>query len=41
MFIRYLQDNQLEGEHLMPWPKVVHNGIEWAKLHLASLTVNW
>jgi hypothetical protein len=40
-FTQYIQENRLEGERLVPWPKEVRNGIEWAKLHLEIFTVEW
>jgi hypothetical protein len=40
-FAQYVQENGLEGERLVPWPKEVRNGIEWAKLHLEIFTVEW
>lgn len=41
LFTQYVQVNHLEGERLVPWPKEVRNGIEWAKLHLEIYTVAW
>jgi len=41
MFTKYIQVNNLEGERLVPWPKEVRNGIEWAKLHLEIFAVEW
>lgn len=40
MFARYIQENHLE-ERLVPWPKEVRNGIEWAKMHLEIFSVQW
>lgn len=41
MFTKYIQENHLEGERLIPWPKEVRNGIEWAKMHLEMYSVQW
>jgi hypothetical protein len=41
MFTAYIQQNALEGERLIPWPKEVRNGIEWAKMHLEVYAVQW
>jgi hypothetical protein len=41
LFTQYLQENNLEGERLVPWPKEVRNGIEWARLHLEIFAVQW
>jgi hypothetical protein len=41
MFTEYIQENHLEGERLIPWPKEVRNGIEWAKMHLEIYSVQW
>ena len=40
-FTEYIQEIHLEGERLIPWPKEVRNGIEWAKLHLEIFSVQW
>ena len=40
-FTKYVQDNGLENERLVPWPKEVRNGIEWAKMHLEIYAVQW
>jgi hypothetical protein len=40
-FADYIQEILLEGERLIPWPKEVRNGIEWAKLHLEIFSVQW
>jgi len=40
-FTQYVQDRSLEGERLIPWPKEVRNGIEWAKRHLEIYAVQW
>jgi hypothetical protein len=40
-FIEYIQENYLDSERLVPWPKEVRNGIEWAKLHLEIFPVQW
>ena len=34
-FTEYIQQHELETERLVPWPKEVRNGIEWARLHLS------
>jgi hypothetical protein len=39
-FTEYIQENNLAGERLVPWPKEVRNGIEWAKLHLEIFAVD-
>jgi hypothetical protein len=41
MFAEYVQMSHLEEERLIPWPKEVRNGIEWAKLHLDIYSVQW
>jgi len=41
MFTAYIQEHPLAGERLIPWPKEVRNGIEWAKMHLEIYTVHW
>lgn len=41
MFAAYIKENQLEGGLLIPWPKEVRNGIEWAKMHLEMYSVQW
>jgi hypothetical protein len=41
MFAEYIQKNHLDGERLIPWPKEVRNGIEWAKMHLEIYAVQW
>lgn len=41
LFTKYIQENHLEGERLIPWPKEVRNGIEWAKMHLEIFSVQW
>lgn len=41
MFAEYIQKNNLDGERLLPWPKEVRNGIEWAKMHLEIYSVQW
>jgi hypothetical protein len=40
-FTEYIQRNQHEEERLIPWPKEVRNGIEWAKMHLEVYSVQW
>jgi len=40
-FSAYIQENPLEGERLIPWPKEVRNGIEWARMHLQIYSVQW
>lgn len=40
-FDAYLQDHPQAGERLIPFPKEVRNGIEWARLHLERFTVAW
>jgi len=39
MFAEYAYKNHLDGERLLPWPKEVRNGIEWAKMHLEIYAV--
>jgi hypothetical protein len=41
LFTAYIQEHPLEGERLIPWPKEVRNGIEWAKMHLEIYSVQW
>lgn len=41
LFAQYVQENHLSGERLIPWPKEVRNGIEWAKMHLEIYAVEW
>jgi hypothetical protein len=41
MFTAYLESNPTIGERLVPWPKEVRNGIEWAKWHLEIFAVIW
>ena len=40
MFAEHIQKNHL-GERLIPFPKEVRNGIEWAKMHLEIYAVQW
>ena len=40
-FTDYIQQHELETERLVPWPKEVRNGIEWARLHLSIFEVEW
>jgi hypothetical protein len=40
-FAEHVKENHLEGERLIPWPKEVRNGIEWAKMHLEVFAVQW
>ena len=40
-FTEHIQKRRLEGERLIPWPKEVRNGIEWAKMHLEMYAVQW
>ncbi|OQA97177.1 MAG: hypothetical protein BWY25_02164 [Chloroflexi bacterium ADurb.Bin222] len=40
-FDAYLQEHPQAGERLIPFPKEVRNGIEWARLHLERFTVEW
>ena len=40
-FTRYIEEHHLVEERLVPWPKEVRNGIEWAKLHLEIYAVQW
>ncbi|MBX2997600.1 MAG: hypothetical protein KF893_03745 [Caldilineaceae bacterium] len=40
-FREYIQENHLEGQRLIPWPKEVRNGIEWAKMHVEIYAVQW
>jgi hypothetical protein len=41
MFSEYIKGNHLDSERLIPWPKEVRNGIEWAKRHLEIFAVEW
>jgi hypothetical protein len=38
-FTQYMQENPGLGERLIPWPKEVRNGIEWAKIHLEIFSI--
>ena len=40
-FAKHIQRNHLDGERLIPWPKEVRNGIEWARMHLEIYAVQW
>jgi hypothetical protein len=40
-FTDYIQRHGLESVRLVPWPKEVRNGIEWAKMHLSVFAVEW
>jgi hypothetical protein len=40
-FTEHIQLNGLETVRLVPWPKEVRNGIEWAKHHLSIFAVKW
>ncbi|MBN2460984.1 MAG: DUF4332 domain-containing protein [Candidatus Cloacimonetes bacterium] len=40
-FSEYIRTVHLDDERLIPWPKEVRNGIEWAKMHLEVYTVQW
>jgi hypothetical protein len=40
-FTAYMQEHPLENERMIPWPKEVRNGIEWAKLHLEVFSIQW
>ena len=40
-FTRYIREHQLAEERLVPWPKEVRNGIEWAKMHLEIYAILW
>jgi hypothetical protein len=41
MFTAFLAGNPAIGERLVPKPKEVRNGIEWAKWHLEIFAVQW
>ena len=41
MFTEYIKQHDLEAVRLIPWPKEVRNGIEWAMLHLNIFAVEW
>jgi hypothetical protein len=41
MFTKYVKKTGLEEKRLIPWPKEVRNGIEWAKKHLSVFKVRW
>jgi hypothetical protein len=41
MFTAYIQETHLEEKRLIPWPKEVRNGIEWARMHLEIYAVQW
>lgn len=40
-FAEYVESHGLEAVRLVPWPKEVRNGIEWAKHHLSVYAVEW
>lgn len=40
-FEKFLKENPAIGERLVPFPKEVRSGIEWAKLHLEIYSVEW
>ena len=40
-FTDYIQEQGLETVRLIPWPKEVRNGIEWARMHLRVYAVAW
>ena len=40
-FTEYIQENPGLEERLIPWPKEVRNGIEWAKMHQEIFAVQW
>ncbi len=40
-FNAYMQEYPQVGERLIPFPKEVRNGIEWARLHLETFAVEW
>lgn len=41
LFTRYVKENNLASERLVPWTKEVRNGIEWARRHLEIFAVEW
>jgi hypothetical protein len=40
-FKEFIRENPVEAERLIPWPKEVRTGIEWAKLHLEIYAIEW
>lgn len=40
-FTLYIHENPRVGERLIPWPKEVRNGIEWARIHQEIFSVQW
>ena len=40
-FSEYVRQHNLEAVRLVPWPREVRNGIEWARLHLSIFSVEW
>ncbi|OGN91300.1 MAG: hypothetical protein A2Y88_01400 [Chloroflexi bacterium RBG_13_48_10] len=40
-FADYVHIHNLETVRLIPWPREVRNGIEWARLHLGIFKVEW
>ena len=40
-FTEYIQQHDLDSVRLIPWPKEVRNGIEWAKLHVSIFAIEW
>jgi hypothetical protein len=41
LFSRFVLEHDLEETRLVPWPKEVRNGIEWARMHLEVFAVQW
>jgi hypothetical protein len=41
MFTEYIEQHHLSADRLVPWPREVWHGIEWAKLHLSIFTIEW
>ncbi|HNZ01912.1 MAG TPA: DUF4332 domain-containing protein [Anaerolineaceae bacterium] len=40
-FAAYIRQQGMSDERLVPFPREVRNGIEWAKLHLSIFAVTW
>lgn len=40
-FSAYIQQPGVEAMRLVPWPKEVRNGIEWARLHQSVFRIAW
>ena len=41
IFTDYIKRHDLEADRVIPWPKEVRNGIEWAKMQISIFEVEW